>query len=67
MSAPTAAEPEALPENAEHRFLSVPYYPEYDGMCVCGVQLPRRTTREALHRDYRAHFAEVGQAQALSA
>jgi hypothetical protein len=56
MSAPTAAEPEALPENGEHKLYSVPSYPGYEGICECRHAFGPVPAREDLHRAYRVHF-----------
>jgi hypothetical protein len=47
----------ALPESPEHKFYAVPDYPGYSGVCECLTPFGPRTTREAVHRDYRTHFA----------
>jgi len=53
--------PGALPESGEHRYYAVPDYPDYSGVCECGATFGPRATREAVHRDYRVHFAAAGQ------
>lgn len=56
MSAATAAEPEVLPENGDHKLYSVPFYPGYEGICKCKRPFRPVETREDLHRVYRTHY-----------